>query len=245
MDCSPSGSSVHGILEWVAIPFSMGSSWHRNWTWVSCIAGRFFTIWTTREAFLRWLQFTASTDFSEKLTWKNFHLLRPCHGFPLHYKLKLKSLQRSTGPLSHRQFQTEKWYFPEALGSRAVLPSRRRSTCQNHHASDSKEGGDPHPPWGVLLWLSLKCLQCVWGWTKHWESLFNESLLRSSLSSSKLVKETGRNMIFPVVRNIIMGAQVGIQIEISFKKLLGGEGNGTPLPYSCWRIPWMEEPGGL
>ena len=55
MDCSPPGSSVHGILqartlEWVAIPFSRGSSQPRDWTWVSCIAGRFFTIWATREA---------------------------------------------------------------------------------------------------------------------------------------------------------------------------------------------------
>ena len=52
MDCSPPGSSVHGILqarilEWAAIPSSRGSSWPRNWTWVSCIAGRFFTIWAT------------------------------------------------------------------------------------------------------------------------------------------------------------------------------------------------------
>ena len=53
-DCSPPGSSVHGILQarilaWVAIPFSRGSSQPRDWTQVSCIAGRFFTIWTTRE----------------------------------------------------------------------------------------------------------------------------------------------------------------------------------------------------
>ena len=52
---SPPGSSVHGILhtrmlEWVAIPFSRGSSQPGDWTWVSCIAGRFFTVWTTREA---------------------------------------------------------------------------------------------------------------------------------------------------------------------------------------------------
>ena len=33
------------ILEWVAIPFSRGSSWPRDWTWFSGIAGRFFTIW--------------------------------------------------------------------------------------------------------------------------------------------------------------------------------------------------------
>ena len=38
------------ILEWVAISFSRGSSRPRDWTWVSCTAGRLFTIWATREA---------------------------------------------------------------------------------------------------------------------------------------------------------------------------------------------------
>ena len=38
------------ILEWVAYPFSSGSSWPRNRTGVSCIAGRFFTNWAMREA---------------------------------------------------------------------------------------------------------------------------------------------------------------------------------------------------
>ena len=55
MDCRPPGSSVHGILQatilrWVASPFSRGSSWPRDRTWVSCIADRFFTVWATREA---------------------------------------------------------------------------------------------------------------------------------------------------------------------------------------------------
>ena len=55
MDCSLPGSSIHGIfqasaLEWVAISFSRGSSRPRDWTQVSCIAGRHFTIWATREA---------------------------------------------------------------------------------------------------------------------------------------------------------------------------------------------------
>ena len=55
VDCSPPGSSVHGtlqarILEWIAIPFSRGSSWPRDQTWVSCIADGFFTIWATRGA---------------------------------------------------------------------------------------------------------------------------------------------------------------------------------------------------
>ena len=43
MDCSPAGSSVHGIfqariLEWVAISSSRGSSWPRDWTQFSCIS---------------------------------------------------------------------------------------------------------------------------------------------------------------------------------------------------------------
>ena len=38
------------ILEQVAIPSSGGSSWPRDQTRVSCIAGRFFIIWATREA---------------------------------------------------------------------------------------------------------------------------------------------------------------------------------------------------
>ena len=48
MDCSLQGSSIHGILqarvlEWVAMPSSRGSSQPRDWTQVSCAAGRFFT----------------------------------------------------------------------------------------------------------------------------------------------------------------------------------------------------------
>ena len=48
-DCSPPGSSVHGILqarilEWVAIPFSRASSRPRDRTRVSCITGGFFTV---------------------------------------------------------------------------------------------------------------------------------------------------------------------------------------------------------
>ena len=55
MDYRPSDSSVHGIsqasvLEWAAISSSMGFSHPKNWTWVSCIAGRFFTNWAIREA---------------------------------------------------------------------------------------------------------------------------------------------------------------------------------------------------
>ena len=59
MDWSPPGSSDHGILwatilEWVALAFSRGSFQPRDWTQVSCIAGRFFTAGGQREALRPW-----------------------------------------------------------------------------------------------------------------------------------------------------------------------------------------------
>ena len=56
MDCSPPDFSIHEILQarilqWMAMPSCRGSSWPRDWTRVSCIAGRLFTIWATRERY--------------------------------------------------------------------------------------------------------------------------------------------------------------------------------------------------
>ena len=53
--CNPMNYTVHAILqarilEWVAFPFSRGSSQPRDRTQVSHIAGGFFTSWATREA---------------------------------------------------------------------------------------------------------------------------------------------------------------------------------------------------
>ena len=59
MDWSLPGSAVHGILqarmlEWVAIS-CYTSSWPRNWTWVSWIAGGLFTDWATKDAgYIMW-----------------------------------------------------------------------------------------------------------------------------------------------------------------------------------------------
>ena len=59
MDCNPPSSSVHGIfqariLERVAIFLLLlpGSSWPRDRTQISCIAGGFFTVWTTGETLI-------------------------------------------------------------------------------------------------------------------------------------------------------------------------------------------------
>ena len=70
IDCSLPGSSVHGIfqartLECVAIPFSKGSSWPKDQTWVSYIADRSFTVWATREA----MPSTKQDSINDGYTW--------------------------------------------------------------------------------------------------------------------------------------------------------------------------------
>ena len=74
MDCSPPVSSVNGIFrqEYWSIPFSKGYSLPRDQTQVTCIAGRFFTIWATGEApffsiYLLLLQVTESLSSSSQL----------------------------------------------------------------------------------------------------------------------------------------------------------------------------------
>ena len=56
--CNPMDYTVHRILqarilEWVPFSFSRGSSQPRDWIQVSCIVGRFCTIWATREGCLK------------------------------------------------------------------------------------------------------------------------------------------------------------------------------------------------
>ena len=70
MDYSLPGSSVHGtlqakILEWVAVPFSTGSSQPRNQPRVTCVAGRFLMSWATRET----LKLAAKLKWEQPILW--------------------------------------------------------------------------------------------------------------------------------------------------------------------------------
>ena len=72
MECSPRGSSLHGILqarilEWVALLFSRKSYQTRDWTQDSCITDRFFTIWATRQV-LTYLDSVLESRNSTSLT---------------------------------------------------------------------------------------------------------------------------------------------------------------------------------
>ena len=74
MDCSPPGSSVHGILqarilEWAAMPFSRGSYQPRDRTQVSHIVGRYFTVWTTWEAKVKVAQLCLTLCDPHGLPW--------------------------------------------------------------------------------------------------------------------------------------------------------------------------------
>ena len=91
MDCSPPGSSVHRILQarildWVAISFSRDLPDPGMEYQVSCNAGRFFTVWATREALLgKYSYHTASI-------WPEFKKHTPLSTGPRGWKASADSL---------------------------------------------------------------------------------------------------------------------------------------------------------
>ena len=76
------------ILEWVAWPFSRGSSWPRGQTRVSCIAGGFFTSWATREAL--------GGEWTQVYVWLN--------PFAVHWKLSWHCLLIGYTPMQNKKF---------------------------------------------------------------------------------------------------------------------------------------------
>ena len=103
MDSSLPGSSVHGILqarilEWVAISFSRGTSPPRDWTQVSHIAGRCFTLWATREA-LQWHIGHLPTGVGRLiLCWNIFLPFHSVHGVLDVRMLDWAAISFSSGP---------------------------------------------------------------------------------------------------------------------------------------------------
>ena len=125
MSNSSWGSSVQGILqarilEWVALSFSRGSSRTRDWTQVSWIAGRFFSVWATRETLggrnehlKGWFLYHPAMQFTPQITvykysWWWFEYLHLKVRVFLFYiiSLKLAVLMSSV-----------EWWFPQFLSS--------------------------------------------------------------------------------------------------------------------------------
>ena len=99
-DCSPPGSSIYRIfqvriLEWVTISFSRGSSQPRDWTWVSCIAGGFFTSWATREALIA----------PRNIYWKCCTLVNPYTCLPSS-RFAESHLVKVSSEMLHKEFPT-------------------------------------------------------------------------------------------------------------------------------------------
>ena len=88
MDYSHPGSSVPGtsqatILEWIAISFSRGSSWPRDWTWVSSTAGEFSTTEPPREL-ANYKLVILNSWLIQFLSWAyELALAKHCLGLPL------------------------------------------------------------------------------------------------------------------------------------------------------------------
>ena len=144
MDWSPPDSSIHGIfqakiLEWVAMPFSRGFFQPRDWTQVSCIAGRFFTSWATNLVVLwkpnSWHTFRAFEGGginTNKSIYQDHTLSRNpnCHLLRLknlqdairnHSSWQLSRSQEEVGMAkSYSKFQ-QFWFLSTPISSRAAV----------------------------------------------------------------------------------------------------------------------------
>ena len=92
--CNPMDYTVHEILQaripdWVAFPFSQGSSQPRDWTQVSHITGGFFTNWAIREA----LTLYTTLQPNSKYYWlhlqssKHVQMLNTPHSFYCYHQI--------------------------------------------------------------------------------------------------------------------------------------------------------------
>ena len=138
LDCIPPGSSVQEILqaeilEWIAMPSSRESSWSRDWAQVSCISGRFLTVWAT-----------GKPGFQVYLPAKPLHLAQ----------LQLVSwdvLHKQMGPLSVGPVRS--------AHLAVVLISRQSCTCRSLHEAvkTSHRSQKPHRAWQQVFMQILCC----------------------------------------------------------------------------------------
>ena len=154
MGCSPPGSSVHGILqarmlEWVAIPFSRESSQPRDQTLLSDVAGRFFTIWATREAPLNY------NDMEMYLVWSSSVAVSKVSPTAPQYQVEGWYLSDSLYPLGPKiAAHKQNLVCTKTQGKRSVTPQETEPTLP------ANIGGFP-----MEVWICSGSLQ-RWG---HWQ----------------------------------------------------------------------------
>ena len=81
------------IREWVTIPFSRGFSPLRGWTLVSCIAGRFFTIWAPRGAYWYVWKNRTRNKYRHSMLWFQNSIWWRCQFSIKHFSLQSHPFQ--------------------------------------------------------------------------------------------------------------------------------------------------------
>ena len=145
IDWSPPGSSVHGILqarilEWVAMPFSRGSSPSRDQTQVSSITGRFFTVWVTWETQILMRAGTHPQTEPQGTVAQAWH--RPCHFLGWGFSTEEKA------PSSHSKcFQRT---ISQKKKKHNGLSRKGQQSCQKDRADDrGQENKETTPEFGL------------------------------------------------------------------------------------------------
>ena len=205
------------ILQWVAIFCSRRSSRPRNWTQVSCIAGRSFTIWTPGEPTCAQSLPSGDSqpDPNEETTQQGGLAGDLADG---------EQNLWSEGPLVSSYDSTLVW--DETLKGavvQVVISIKRLYILV----------GERETPWfnrpGFAYCLILAPLICK-TWNKSFIFLYLSDFVRASFGGS-VVKTPPAN-----------AGDAGSNPSLGRSP---GEGNGNPLQYCCLEIPWMKEPGGL
>ena len=154
------------ILEWVAFPFSRGSSQLRDRTHISCLAGGFFTTWTTREAQTPWgqelFQFHSPPHYRHKAQWLLCLLIR---GFPGGSEYK-ESACNVEDPCSIPGLGR----YPGEENGNPLRDSCLENSGQRSLASYSPWGHkELDPDWAInSLTFTVARYICLNEWTKKW-----------------------------------------------------------------------------
>ena len=167
MDYSPPGSSAHGILqarilELVAISFSRESSQPRDRTWVSCIAGRFITIWTTGEAHI--ISYAVLSHFSSV---QFRHSVVSNFLWPHESQYTRPPCPSPTPGVHPNSCASSRWCHPAISSS--VIPF---SSCpQSLPASASFPMSQLFAWGGQSIGVSASASDWCWGWNQDWSPL--------------------------------------------------------------------------
>ena len=135
--CDPTDYTVHGILqtrilEWVAFPFSRGSSQPRDRTQVSCIAAGFFIVSATREA-----QVSFYSLFSQPL-WFCWPLFMWSTGEGNGKPLQYSCLENAMNSMKRQKDRTLKDELPRSVGAQYATGDQWRKNSRKNRRDGAK-----------------------------------------------------------------------------------------------------------